>query len=258
MDMHMPVMDGLEASDKIHELGTDVPIVALTANIMSNDIEIYKSHGIDDCLGKPFSSQELWRCLLRYFTPLSIGIPGKKEQIEAENEFQNKIQLMFLKNNQNKYEEIIKALEEGDIKQAHRLTHTLKSNAGQIGRPSLQKAATEVEQQLKNGKNEVTLRQLTLLKTELEKTLSQLEAHLVSQQNTPQTKNDSPLDNKTALELLEKLGPLLKSGNSECLDFIDDLHRIPESEELIHQMESFEFELASPIFDKLKEKLETA
>jgi len=255
--MHMPVMDGLEASDKIHELGADIPIVALTANIMSNDIEVYKSHGINDCLGKPFSSQELWRCLLKYFTPLSIGSPGKKEQINAENEFQDKIQRLFVKNNQNKYEEIIKTLEEGDIKHAHRLTHTLKSNAGQIGRPSLQKAATEIEQHLKNGKNEVTSRQLALLKTELEETLSQLEAQFASQQNTPQIKSHSPLDNKSALELLEKLEPLLKSGNSECLDFIDSLHRIPKSEELIQQMESFEFELASSTFDNLKEKLET-
>jgi len=256
--MHMPVMDGLEASDKIHELGTDIPIVALTANIMSNDIEVYKSHGINDCLGKPFSSQELWRCLLKYFTPLGTGSPEKKEQINAENEFQDKIQRLFVKNNQNKYEEIIKTLEEGDIKQAHRLTHSLKSNAGQIGKLSLQKAAAEVEQRLKDGKNEVTPQQMALLKTELEETLSQFEAQFASQQNTSQTNGDSPFDNKTALELLDKLEPLLKSGNSECLDYIDSLYRIPGSEELIQQMESFDFEPASLTFDKLKEKLETA
>jgi len=40
MDIHMPVMDGLEASSKITELGIKTPIVALTANIMSNDMEI--------------------------------------------------------------------------------------------------------------------------------------------------------------------------------------------------------------------------
>ncbi|MDR1838509.1 MAG: response regulator [Treponema sp.] len=262
MDMHMPVMDGLEASDKIHELGTDIPIVALTANVMSDDMEVYKSHGITDCLGKPFSSQELWRCLLKYFTPLSISSPEKKEQIEAENELQNKIELLFMKNNKNKYEEINRTLKEGDIKLAHRLTHTLKSNAGQIGRHSLQKIAAEVERQLKNGKNEVTPQQKVLLKTALEETLSQLEARFASKQKTPQTENDLPFDNKSALELLEKLEPLLKSSNSECLSFINSLYRIPGSEELIQQMESFDFEPASSTFDKLfgklKEKLEIA
>ena len=69
MDMHMPVMDGLDAAAKILELDTKVPIVAMTANIMANDREIYKRSGINDCVGKPFTSQELWRCLVKYFTP---------------------------------------------------------------------------------------------------------------------------------------------------------------------------------------------
>jgi len=69
MDMHMPVMDGLEASAKIMELKTGVPIVALTANVIYNDKEIYKQNGMNECVGKPFTSQELWRCLMNYFTP---------------------------------------------------------------------------------------------------------------------------------------------------------------------------------------------
>ena len=70
MDMHMPVMDGIEASSEIIRLNTGIRIVAMTANIMSDDLEIYKTCGMDGCLGKPFTSQELWRCLLKYFTPI--------------------------------------------------------------------------------------------------------------------------------------------------------------------------------------------
>ena len=70
MDMHMPVMDGLEAAAEIIKLNVGVPVIALTANIMSDDMEIYKDSGMNDCLGKPFSSQELWHCLLKYLTPL--------------------------------------------------------------------------------------------------------------------------------------------------------------------------------------------
>jgi PAS domain S-box-containing protein len=65
MDMHMPVMDGLEAAAKIIELDTGVPMVAMTANIMSDDRELYKASGMTDCVGKPFSSQELWHCLVK-------------------------------------------------------------------------------------------------------------------------------------------------------------------------------------------------
>jgi len=67
MDIHMPVMDGLEAAAKILALNTGIPIVAITANIMPNDLEIYRMNGMYDCVGKPFSTQELWRCLGKYF-----------------------------------------------------------------------------------------------------------------------------------------------------------------------------------------------
>ncbi|MCL2276421.1 MAG: transporter substrate-binding domain-containing protein [Treponema sp.] len=70
MDMHMPVMDGFEASAEILNLNVDVPMVAMTANIMAEDLEIYKASGMPDCLSKPFTSQELWRCLLKYLKPL--------------------------------------------------------------------------------------------------------------------------------------------------------------------------------------------
>jgi CheY-like chemotaxis protein len=66
MDIHMPVMDGMEAAVEITEMGCPSPIVAMTANIMTNDLELYRQNGITDYLGKPFTSQELWRCLAKY------------------------------------------------------------------------------------------------------------------------------------------------------------------------------------------------
>jgi len=70
MDIHMPVMDGMEAALKIREIAPEIPIIAMTANIMSGDMEVYKECGMTDCVGKPFTSQELWRCLMKYLTPL--------------------------------------------------------------------------------------------------------------------------------------------------------------------------------------------
>ncbi|MCL2266325.1 MAG: hypothetical protein FWC17_01000, partial [Treponema sp.] len=61
-------------SSAIIKLDTEIPMVAMTANIMAEDIEVYKASGIHDCLGKPFASQELWRCLLKYFKPLDEDI----------------------------------------------------------------------------------------------------------------------------------------------------------------------------------------
>jgi HPt (histidine-containing phosphotransfer) domain-containing protein len=87
--------------------------------------------------------------------------------LEADIEFRKKLQAFFLKSNQNKMDEILKTLETGDIEYAYRMTHTLKSNAAQLGKVNLQKAAADVERQLKGGTNLTTEEQLKTLESEI-------------------------------------------------------------------------------------------
>jgi HPt (histidine-containing phosphotransfer) domain-containing protein len=89
-------------------------------------------------------------------------------------EFKKVLQLHFWKNNQNKYNELIKAIEAGDLELAHRIAHTLKGNAAQLGKKSLNIAAADVERQLKEGKMLVTEDQLKTLETEFNKYLKEL------------------------------------------------------------------------------------
>ena len=255
MDMHMPVMDGLEASSKILELKTGIPIVAMTANIMSNDLEIYRISGMRDCVGKPFTSQELWRCLMKYLTPVNMMETQKDALVEADLELQRSLRLLFVRNNQNKFREITEALNSGNIQLAHRLVHTLKSNAGQISKTILQKAAAGVEYQLKDGTNLVSEEQLQTLKTELDMVLNELSAVLEDFSDEKAVNRIHTLEPEKARELLERLKPLLERGNPECMNFVNDLRSIAGSEQLIQQIEDFEFELALSILVKLKERI---
>jgi len=177
MDMNMPVMDGLEAAVEIVKLNDKIPIVALTANIMTEDMETYKAHGIADCVGKPFTSQELWRCLLKYLTPVKQSDLQKelikKEDSAPDLEFQKSLEKYFIKANINKYEEISKLIENGDIKLACKLVHTLKGNAGQIGKNRLQSAAASVEHQLADGVNTASPEQMSTLKSELDAVITE-------------------------------------------------------------------------------------
>ncbi len=67
MDVHMPQMDGVEATGKIREwerinnIANRVPIVAMTANTLKNDKDLFIAAGMDDYLGKPFNVSELVR-----------------------------------------------------------------------------------------------------------------------------------------------------------------------------------------------------
>jgi CheY-like chemotaxis protein len=261
MDMHMPVMDGLEASAKILKLGAGIPIIAMTANIMSSDLDIYRRSGMSDCVGKPFTSQELWRCLLKYLKPVEKENAAQKNAqtespIDYDLEFKKSLQKSFLKNNQDKFKEIMTTLESGDIKLAHRMVHTMKGNAGQIGKAGLQKAAAAVELNLKDEKNLATGEQLALLKKELDAALAELAIELGSLDEKPA--NQTPvqtLDAQAARELLEKLEPMLKMGNPECRDHINSLRGIAGSGELIKQIEDFEFESALSSLEDIRKKL---
>jgi CheY-like chemotaxis protein len=262
MDHKMPVMDGIEAAAKIFEFDTGVPIIAMTANIFSSDRQIYKENGIDDCVGKPFTSQELWRCLMKYLKPVSWQ-PVDGNGRAAEDELQRKLTKDFVRDNQNRLGEIETAAKAGDIKLAHRLAHSLKSNAGQLGKPALQQAAAIVEQHLKNGENLVTEEQLNTLETELNAVLKQFTAELEAasgkqaDESKDQTKDEQEwLGSQSSLELIEKLEPLLEMGSVQCRKFIDNLRRIHGSEKLIEQMEDLDFERAFVSLAELKKKIE--
>jgi len=63
MDIQMPLMNGVEATQKIRtELGDSkkyIKIIAMTANVMKNDIEHYLNSGMNDHIPKPFTKEEL-------------------------------------------------------------------------------------------------------------------------------------------------------------------------------------------------------
>ncbi|MCL2481446.1 MAG: response regulator, partial [Spirochaetaceae bacterium] len=254
MDIHMPVMDGLEAAEKILEMDTGIPIVAMTANIMSTDREIYRNSGMKDCIGKPFTSQELWRCLMKYFKPVRWQPVNGVIHRQAEKELMHKLMKNFFKDNRNRFSEITQATKDGDIKLAHRLVHTLKGNAGQLGKTLLQHAAADVENQLKDGKNFVTPEQMTKLEKELNVVLTDFEYLVKGDSERKETKQSGFLDAKSVRELIEKLEPMLEMGSPECRNLIDKLCLIPGSEELVQQIDDFDFERAIVVLRELKKK----
>jgi len=249
MDIHMPVMDGLEAAAIIAEMRTGTPIVAMTANIMSSDKELYEDSGLPDFISKPFTSQELWRCLMKYFTPLRREAVNEPQQIDADTQLYRQLQISFNKDNQMKISQIDTALDNGDIKLAHRLVHNLKSNAGQLGKTRLQEAAADAERLLKNGKNLLTRDKLDTLDTELKKVLDEL-AFL---DNEPESAT-MPFNKDLALSLFEHLEPMLQSRNSECHSHLEQIRAIPGAELLAEQIEDFEFKAALETLIELKKK----
>jgi signal transduction histidine kinase/ActR/RegA family two-component response regulator len=66
MDIQMPVMSGLEAAERARELGIATPIVATTGHTMSSHFDLYRQAGINDCLAKPYSREDLLSIIAKW------------------------------------------------------------------------------------------------------------------------------------------------------------------------------------------------
>jgi CheY-like chemotaxis protein len=174
MDINMPVMDGLEAATRITALGVKTPIVAMTANVLSSDRELYERSNMRECIGKPFTSQELWRCLLKHIKPMDKR-QNKIEEPAYGDDILLEMRTIFVNDNQNTFAELKEAIYHNDIQKAHRIVHTLKSNAGTIGKTALHSAALNAEKRLATGENMLTPACLKTLETELNAVLTELE-----------------------------------------------------------------------------------
>jgi CheY-like chemotaxis protein len=256
MDIFMPVMDGIEAASKISKLGTGTPIVALTANVMASDKEMYLNSGMNDCVGKPFVSQELWRCLLKYLKPVEVKPEVEDSERLADEKLLTTLRINFVTDHQSTYKKITSALAEGDIKLAHRLVHSLKTNAAMLGKAALQKASADVENLLKDGKNLATPKAMSSMETELRSVLNDLgqAINAVFSGKPAQVEASAPsLDHGEPDDLFIELMPLLESGNPDSLKHIDALRGISGTEKLIQQMEDLDFEQAAETLAELEE-----
>jgi signal transduction histidine kinase/CheY-like chemotaxis protein/HPt (histidine-containing phosphotransfer) domain-containing protein len=72
MDVQMPVMDGVEATRQIRRLpppARDVPILALSANVIPEDRNRYLMAGMNGALPKPIDWPQLFEAITRYAPP---------------------------------------------------------------------------------------------------------------------------------------------------------------------------------------------
>jgi signal transduction histidine kinase/CheY-like chemotaxis protein/HPt (histidine-containing phosphotransfer) domain-containing protein len=157
MDHMMPEMDGIETTKKIRETGYAKPIIALTANAVAGQANVFLENGFDDFISKPIDIRQLNSILktwIRDKAPPEVVEKAKLQKDTAkETTPQTKIDLLgiFAKDAKKilpiieaTLKNIAKATEE-DLLQFTIKVHAMKSALANTGENEASKLAAELE-----------------------------------------------------------------------------------------------------------------
>ena len=198
MDMQMPVLDGVGATRQIRAdtRWRELPVIAMTANVMAADVEQCTAAGMQDHIGKPIDVAELFGKIRKWApvrrvppgpearaTDASAGAHELPEHIDGINarsglarvggnrHLYRKLLLKFAANQAAVPAEIRTACAAGDTGLAARLAHTLRGVAGNIGADSLSLPAQALESAILAGSPDITV-QLAAVEAELRRVLA--------------------------------------------------------------------------------------
>jgi CheY-like chemotaxis protein len=240
MDLQMPIMDGFEATRQIRKQWQkgDLPIISLTAHILSGERGLCKKVGMNGHLTKPIDIEELHRCLLRWIKPgnRSGNLPVVNERrqspygelpdmlpgldvasglgrLHGNTELYRRLVISFSRDRSGIAEEIRQALANGDLKQCKDLAHALVGVAGHIAATGLHAVACDLEAACTRGESELLGQLLTDLEVRLAEVL--FTAKFLNEQIPPVTVApvSGKIDPRAVVSLLKELGELSAQQN---------------------------------------------
>jgi two-component system sensor histidine kinase/response regulator len=180
MDMQMPVMDGVEATQRIRDRKEfeHLPIIAITANVLPRDTDACLDAGMNDFIPKPINPAQMIRVLGRWIgTPPGVESPRVAEpkpasappavaesgapinvtaglaRLDGNHKLFGELLEIFRGHHKNDRDKFQAAMAAKDRKKAHHLIHTLKGVAGNLAMPRLWAASAAMQQAVESGED---------------------------------------------------------------------------------------------------------
>jgi HPt (histidine-containing phosphotransfer) domain-containing protein len=240
--------------------------------------------GMDDFIPKPIDAAVLNIKLSRWLPAEKIArfeAPGSGEPAPAKSggvldrktglansggdaALYRRIRGAFYEDHGDDVPRIRDALGKGDVTLAHRLAHTLKSAAGLIGAGDLRRTASIIEHALAEN-NTALQNEMARLEKDMGELLSALQADGAGDPAAGVSGGLSPGLVPPAppgvFDLCRQLEPLLKAGNTESLNRLGEIKKIPppldgDGEILVKQIEDFDFSAALETLRNIRRKAE--
>lgn len=159
MDLQMPVMDGIEATQKIRKLKdknkSQTPIIALTANILNEEKEKCFMAGMNGYLNKPITEEAL-------LNHIHTTVSNKKSHVNLEYlksidpndpDFYKNIIKEFLSSCPTLLTQLGEAVEQKQLKEIKTVSHKLKGMFSYVGSENLKLICSDIEQIAEDKKN---------------------------------------------------------------------------------------------------------
>jgi CheY-like chemotaxis protein len=172
MDQMMPKIDGIQTTKIIKDMGYKNPIVALTANVIKGQADMFLEHGFDDFIAKPIDIRQMNTVLNKFvrdrhpeaaLTAESGVISKKKAQIGSgmNDAIKEKVKTAFVRDATKAVEALKKInkkrfpLDKDDIRVFDTFVHGMKGALTIIGQTELSAIASELEMSVQNGETEI-------------------------------------------------------------------------------------------------------
>ena len=184
MDLHMPVMNGYEAAERIRKYSTKIPIVAMTADVILGVRDKCERSGIYHYISKPFDPdrfiQTIKEIILENEPDAAAGVSVLDRQLGLRNmggneELYHQVLNEYYKENKDTPDRLEAAVREKKYAEAAQIVHKVKSSSGSIGAKELHGTAVSLQKALEEEKADKIEPLLDRFKSLLRKLLSEIQ-----------------------------------------------------------------------------------